>query len=384
MTEYTLYYATNRNHIGADRWKPKSYGTDFSEDGRENLRFGRVTIRADDKEIKKYLEFPMDELGFGNGEKLSSYLADQLKKTGRIAAYKEDLIADEPDAYQTNGVFGSNQFFNDLKNEMMKSTDTLIYIHGYNVDWNDAVGSALALQVMLNRVTTGDTAQKVLVVLFTWPSDGSLFPYRAYYSDRKDVEDSGYAVGRALLKLRDFLTGLMERVRTNQEEFCQQELHLLCHSMGNYVLQNAVRKIKKNVLTRALPKLFDHVFLCAADVDDNVLEAGQPLERLNELCRSVSVYYNRDDKALMLSDVTKGNPERLGANGAAHPHLLHNKICQIDCTDVVTGIAQHSYYLNGSINNDIKQSIEGFTQDDTRRQRVTTGELPNVWKMKKK
>ncbi len=84
-----------------------------------------------------------------------------------------------------------------------------------------------------------------------------------------------------------------------------------------------------------------------------------------------------------MSDVTKGNPEQLGANGAAHPHLLHNKICQIDCSDVVIGLAQYSYYLNGSIDGDIKQSIEGFTQDDPRRQRVTTGELPNVWKMKK-
>jgi len=129
--------------------------------------------------------------------------------------------------------------------------------------------------------------------------------------------------------------------------------------------------------------LFDQVFLCAADVDDNIFEAGKTFYRLNELCSSVSVYYNKSDVALLFSDKTKGNPERLGANGAAHPHMLHNKICQIDCSDVVTGIVEHSYYLNGSINGDIKRSIEGFAQDDPRRNRSTTNELPNVWKMKK-
>ena len=27
---FTLFYATNRNHIGADQWKPDSYGETFA------------------------------------------------------------------------------------------------------------------------------------------------------------------------------------------------------------------------------------------------------------------------------------------------------------------------------------------------------------------
>ena len=50
MTILTLYYATNRNHLGADRWKPEGYGSKFSQDGVENLRFGRLTLEVDHPE----------------------------------------------------------------------------------------------------------------------------------------------------------------------------------------------------------------------------------------------------------------------------------------------------------------------------------------------
>ena len=46
MTKLTLYYATNRKHEGKDRWHPESYGTKFSDDGMENLRFGAVSVEA--------------------------------------------------------------------------------------------------------------------------------------------------------------------------------------------------------------------------------------------------------------------------------------------------------------------------------------------------
>ena len=92
--------------------------------------------------------------------------------------------------------------------------------------------------------------------------------------------------------------------------------------------------------------------MCAADVDDTVLEPGNPMGRLNELTRSISVYYNREDKAMVISDYTKGNPERLGYNGCARPYHVHAKVAQIDCTPVVPGglfDVEHSYYLLGDI-----------------------------------
>ena len=91
--------------------------------------------------------------------------------------------------------------------------------------------------------------------------------------------------------------------------------------MGNYVLQHALQRIIEETppKRKRLPRIFDNVFLCSPDVDDNVLETDQPLSRLPEICRNVSLYYNRGDLALRGSDITKGNPDRLGTNGDCRP-----------------------------------------------------------------
>ena len=99
----------------------------------------------------------------------------------------------------------------------------------------------------------------------------------------------------------------------------------------------------------------------------------------------ITIYHNRNDKAMVISDYTKGNPDRLGGTGATHPALLHNKIHQVDCTPVVlvkNDIVGHSYYIIGKINTDIRASIDGWAQDDTKRSRKLTSALSNVWAMK--
>ena len=58
---------------------------------------------------------------------------------------------------------------------------------------------------------------------------------------------------RGLLKLRDHLAKL-------GGFDCGQDLHVLCHSMGNYVLQNALERMRQFTPGSALPRLFDHVF----------------------------------------------------------------------------------------------------------------------------
>ena len=228
-----------------------------------------------------------------------------------------------------------------------------------------------------------DPQQNVLVILFTWPSDGMALPWVSYKSDRSEATGSGAAVGRAFLKARDFLAGLRDRAKKGGRELCGQDLHLLCHSMGNYLLQSALARTFDFTPGNALPRLFEHVFLCAPDVDDTALEAGQPLVRVDQISRNVTVYHNRGDKAMVVSDYTKGNPERLGGAGAAHPALLHNKVHQVDCTPVVHDFIQHSYYLTGNVNADIRSGIDGWEQDDPRRLRERSATLSNVWVMKK-
>lgn len=377
MKTFTLYYATNRHHEGSDPLHPASYGTKFSDDGMENLRFGKVSVNADETEIAKHLSADSG-FGKGQGDKLSDYLA-KCSETAIIEAFAEQLDRKTADIHQPNAVLGSKALFKDVKAVMEKQTDVLIYIHGFNVNWNDAVGAALALQEMLNKTQQKDLNQSVLVVLFTWPSDGMALPFVSYKSDRTEAQGSGYAFGRGILKVRDFLMTL----KKNRQAICNQDIHLLCHSMGNYVLQNTLERIEQFTPGPVLPRIFEYIFLCAPDVDDNVLESGQAMDRLHELSRSVNIYYNHGDVAMYISDYTKGNPERLGTNGAAHPSSLHNKVSQIDCTPIVKGIVEHSYYLSGDVNDDIRFSINGVAEEDSRRKRTRSGALPNVWRMGK-
>lgn len=371
MTQLELYFATNRKHKGKNRWAPKGYGKDFSSDGRENLRFGKLTITADQNKIDQHLKHKT-KIGVGNGESLAEYFTKQMK-TAQIEAFEEKLDDALPDTQQPDAQLGSSRSFDELRENMKASRDVVIYVHGFNVSWEDAVASALSLETMLNR--TGDG--KVMVVLFTWPSDGMALPLVSYKSDRGDAQESGKAFGRGLLKLRDFLATL------HKDDACKRELHLLCHSMGNYVLQHALARIIKFQAGNALPRIFKHIFMCAPDVNDNVFEPNKPLEHLHGLTRNVSVYHNHGDVAMYISDYTKSNPERLGFSGAAKPALLHNKVHQIDCTRVVGGMVEHSYYLSGRVNDDIRYSIHGKTQDDDARERERINNAwPNGWRMR--
>jgi esterase/lipase superfamily enzyme len=382
MAKLTLYYATNRNHLGKDRWHPDAYGTKFSDDGMENLRFGFLTVDADDKQIDKYLNKGMEDCGTGDGEGLGGYLAE-CAEDAKIEAYQEKTQADVPEPAQQNAKLGSKAMFGDIMTDMTNSSDALIYIHGFNVSWTSAVGSALALQMMLRSAHTRDPAQDVLVILFTWPSDGMALPWMSYKSDRSEATGSGAAVGRGFLKARDYLAKLRDRAKKGGKKLCGQDIHLLCHSMGNFLLQSALDRAFEHTPGNALPRLFEHVFLCAPDVDDTALEEGQPLFRVDQIARNVTLYHNRDDKAMAISDYTKGNPERLGGGGAAHPALLHNKVHQVNCTPVVHGLVEHSYYLAGNVNADIRASMDGWEQDDARRNRERSPTLGNVWTMRK-
>ena len=117
-------------------------------------------------------------------------------------------------------------------------------------------------------------------------------------------------------------------------------------------------------------------------MDDTALEQDGGLSRVHELARGVSIYHNRGDMARVISDYTKGNPECLGSGGAARPSLLHNKVQQLACTPLVSGLVEHSYYLSGCINTAIRQSIDNVPYNDPQRRRSRDLALPNVWKMR--
>lgn len=379
MESRSLYYVTNRAHEGNDRWQPSGYGSRASADGSENLRFGEVTVPVDTAEVRALLDADSG-YGFGDGAGLSDYLLERVDKAS-IDAFEETLDKAAPETRQPKKRAGSARTFAELTRDMRRGFDVLIFVHGFNVSWWEAVASATSLELMLNR-DRSPGRREVKVLLYTWPSDGKAIPYWSYFSDRGEAGPSGDALGRGLLKLRDYLIEARRADRAAERAPCLQSFHLLCHSMGNYVLEHALQRLRAFSVNGKPPRIFDHIFLCAADVADDVFEPGKGFRHLPELAATITVYHNKRDLSMPVSDYTKGNSDRLGWRGASRPADLDGRVHQVDCSTIVTGLVQHGYYACGRVNDDIGSSINGVSPDDPARHRepVRNG-WPNVWRM---
>jgi len=235
--------------------------------------------------------------------------------------------------------------------------DTVLFIHGFDYKFNEAL---VGLGLLRQRLNLGGFKAANMVV-FTWPSDSSMTPFLSYASDRRDAKDSGEAGGRALLQLSDFLNAL------KPGDFCRGRIHIVAHSMGVYVLRNAIQALIKN-LPASPPTLFDQVLLIAGDEDYDALELDYKLAPLSHLCKRIHVYYNPEDIALDISRTTKGNPRRLGSRGPRNSAAIPDSVVLVDASNVSrwndSDWDYHHYYIHApEMASDMAQVLLGKPED---------------------
>lgn len=303
MARQRVFFISNRNFQPDN--KTAVFGGRFNPDGVAALRYGWADFEPD------------------------------AARASQVNVYPE-TIAQNPTVGFTK--VGSAAFFDDLKTQMNKGcSDTLVFIHGFNVSFTEAIyaASRISAQTIIG-------GKPLNVVAFSWPSDGKKIPWMSYYSDRDDARSSGAAVARAFLKLVDFLAEMPEA------EICGRGLHLLAHSMGAYVLRNGLQALIAKDPTRLL-RIFHEIILAAPDEDDDAFETDDKLRLLPRLGRRVTVYHNESDRALLISDKTKANPDRLGADGPRMLDLLPKKVVTVDCSRVAAtadATARHTFFIN--------------------------------------
>lgn len=286
-----IYFATNRNPLPSVE-DVKEFGHDFSPNGHDDLRFGQVMVEDDGS------------------------LTD---------------LACLPNAPSE----GSQSMLAELKAKMFsQGRPTFVFIHGYNTNWANACKAAASLKKAYAAFNPN-------VVLISWPSDGLKGPrdMKEYGYDRLDAEHSGRAVYRGLMKLYGFLA--------SGGAPCGQKIVLFAHSMGNFVLSNAIASlVAETPPSRKLPRLFDHIISAAADEDSNAFEVAGKWARIGELCGELTVYMNKYDKALWGSDLTKGNPDRMGNGGPEKPFEIPRNVTLVDASALnpITDIVGHGYY----------------------------------------
>ena len=327
-----VYFVTNRENLGSEA-KPE-FGKSFHPKGHSYLRFGCA-------EVKPPKHWDSD---------------DFLVK-------KIDLAREKiPKSAKGKTLLGSSEVFENLRLIMSKDqTDTLVYLHGFANSFESAIQRAAEIKIRYQW----KVGCPLNMVVFCWPSDGEMIPLLSYYRDRDDARVSAQAMARAFLRLRDWLQDLEyeSTKKKNGRRPCRQKLHLVAHSMGNYALRHAVQAIRRELNGR-LERVFDNVFLMAADEDDDTFEKDYKLGILPDLARAVHVYYSESDVPLdELSDITKLQPDRLGTQGPRNKDGLHRKIVLVDCTEVdFTRLkhAWHQYYrLRPEVFEDVRAVLAG-------------------------
>lgn len=333
MAQVCVYFITNRNHIPDN--KRVVFGNHFNPDGVAALRFGKA-------------EFEIDA-----GAHTAS-LAEIEVYPDATSAPGETTVPPQ----------GSGSFMEDLRQSMLDGRDTLVFVHGFNVSFMEGLEAGALLAATIE--------QDINLVVFSWPSDGKKVPWMSYYSDREDARASGPALARAYLKLFDFVEGLREEERraqleAGQEEIARTELclrciHLLAHSMGNYVLRHGVQAIRAKD-PRKMVRMFDQVIMAAADEDDDTFEREDKLRILPTLARRITVYHNQYDRALVISDRTKANPDRLGSEGPNMLDMLPKKVVIVDCSEIAEAAdpqARHTYFIRSP---EVSADINGVLRD---------------------
>ncbi|MFN6954693.1 MAG: alpha/beta hydrolase [Acetobacteraceae bacterium] len=327
----TVHFATNREEL-PDPEAPTGFGPALNHRSPLWLRYGAAEMAPQ----KKGNAFGIREL--------------------RVAPENIPGVTDGGGAERK---LGSTAVFDGLRERLVAGkADLVLLLHGYACDFATALSNAAEL-----KTKWGTKARPIETAVFSWPADGKIVPWIAYASDRDDARSSAKAVARALLR---FLAYLRE---IDRNEWCNANIHLVAHSMGNYVLRNAVQAMISDLGGRPLPRVFKTIFLMAADEDNDALEDPKKLARLPELGESVQVYFARNDRALTISDVTKGNPDRLGSTGPRTLTSLPQKVTLVDCAEVSDtspiSDARHQYYRKrAEVLADIRAVLAGTAPED--------------------
>jgi esterase/lipase superfamily enzyme len=218
----------------------------------------------------------------------------------------------------------SDEFYRRLSTTVSESPESelLVFIHGFNVDFDSAIMRTAQLAV--------DLPFRGVPVCYSWPSQGQVLGYT--------VDETN--VAWTVHHLKTFLYELAEQSGA-------KSINLVAHSMGNRALTYALRDISyergPGTVGEQGPDqapLFDRIVMAAPDIDADYFRRDLA-PRVLKTSNSVTLYASSDDNALIASKQVHGYP-RAGESG---PQIvIVPGIDTIDVTGIDLSLLGHSYY----------------------------------------
>ena len=312
FTRLTIFLATTRRTVTSDR-----PGERYGPEDADSLQFAAVGVN-----VPSYRARGTGDLPRPGSLRVNSFM------------YRPDP---QQDFYVTSTIpVDSNRFVQRLAADlaMTHSRDLLVFVHGFNVSFEDAAVRAAQVAADLNFDGS--------VLLFSWPSAAAL---TAYVRDQQSARNAGFQLLRLLTN---------HALAANPDH-----VDLLGHSMGVEVIGKALTLTAPG---DSLPRL-DQVILAAPDVDARVFRR-EIFPRLIAHARHVTMYASSDDDALRASRVVNG-AGRLGLGGDSL--VVIDGMDTIDATRVTADVLGHTLFGNQSFLADLAVLLaEGRTPAERR------------------
>ena len=192
-----------------------------------------------------------------------------------------------------------------------KGKNLLVFIHGYNVSFEDAARRTAQMSF--------DLKFPGAPVFYSWPSQANWY---GYATDQANIRDS-------VQLIKTFLMDLAQKSGADT-------INLVAHSMGNVGLTEAL----KEMANATSEPLFNQVVLAAPDIDTDVFR-DEIAPSIIGKARRLTLYTSKSDLALVASRYFNRGSR---AGDSASELLLIPGIETIDATNVDSSLLGHSYY----------------------------------------
>ena len=260
-----------------------------------------------------------------------------------------------------------------------------LLVHGFNVSFDH---STTFYEQFCGKLFDGPNSLG-LCILYDWPSLGTVVGYEP---DRAHARACAGDLADILSELFDsLLQKQQEAINSDGDpnKSCKAKVSLVAHSMGNYVLQKAMAAAWTRKNQPLLASLLNQLIMVAADVDNDLFDAGAPDSTdgaaiVNLSYRVTSLYSGRDTVLGASAGLKHFGTRRLGRSGLAHrPPLVTgppatDNVWDIDCSSffppTVPSMEIHgAYFVTGDTINLMRQILRGIDRDVLEKLGVTKG-----------